>query len=167
MATIFRRCRVLIAWLRFTTRCGEKAGQWHPKTHESTLQYTVAVDGSQTIQAILITNGKDETDVGADADSLRSLAGFRTQIAFKDCGRLNFARTGPGADVVQAIPTSIGMTSKCQIQNLEISGIFVSQSNILAETLRTVHEHFAHSRSYNPKTIPKKRYFAISTAQQR
>nr|WP_290467269.1 hypothetical protein [Pseudomonas fluorescens] len=85
--------------------------------YERTLQYTVAVDGSQMIQAILITKGKNAIDVAVDADSLRSRAGFMTQIAFKDCGRVNFARTGPGADVVQAIPTGRGMTSKCQIQN--------------------------------------------------
>ncbi|WP_047229929.1 hypothetical protein [Pseudomonas brassicacearum] len=90
-----------------------------PQAHERTLQYTVAFDGSQTIQAILITNGKDAIDVAVDADSLRSRAGFMTQIAFKDCGRVNFARTGPGADVVQAIPTGRGMTAKCQIQNWE------------------------------------------------
>lgn len=85
--------------------------------HGRTLLYTVAVDGSQTIQAILTTNGKEAIDVAADADSLVSRAGFMTQIAFKDCGRVNFARTGPGKDVAQAIPTGRGVTSKCQIQN--------------------------------------------------
>lgn len=89
------------------------------QAHERNLQYTVAADGSQTIQAIFTTNGKDAIDVASEADVLRSRAGFMTQIAFKDCGRVNFAHTGPGADVVQAIPTGRGMTSKCKIQNWE------------------------------------------------
>lgn len=49
-----------------------------PQAHERTLQYPVAIDGSQTVQAILITNRKNAIDVAADADSLRSRAGFIT-----------------------------------------------------------------------------------------
>lgn len=83
--------------------------------HERTLQY--AVEGSKTIQAILITNGKEAIDVAADVDSRLSRAGFMMQIASRDCSRVSFARNGPGNDVVHAIPKGRGMTSKCQIQN--------------------------------------------------
>lgn len=85
--------------------------------HERTLQYSVAIDGSETIQAILITHGMEAIDLAADSDSRLSRAAFMMQIAFKDCGRVSFDRTGPGNDVVQAISTGRGMTSKCQIQN--------------------------------------------------
>ena len=85
--------------------------------HERTLRYSKADDGSKVIQAIRITNGQRATDTAAGKDAVQSRGGFMTQVAFKDCGRVNFASTGPGVGVVQGIHTGRGMTDKCKIRN--------------------------------------------------
>lgn len=85
--------------------------------HERTLRYSKAEDGSTVIQAIRITNGQRAVDTAAGRDAVQSRGGFMNQVAFKDCGRVNFASTGPGEGVVQGIHTGRGMTAKCKIRN--------------------------------------------------
>lgn len=85
--------------------------------HERTLHYSKAEDGSTVIQATRITNGQRAVDTAAGEDAVQSRGGFMNQVAFKDCGRVNFARTGPGEGVVQGIHTGRGMTAKCKIRN--------------------------------------------------
>ncbi len=85
--------------------------------HERTLRYSKAEDGSTVIQAIRITNGQRAVDTAAGKDAVQSRGGFMNQVAFNDCGRVNFANTGPGEGVVQGIHTGRGMTAKCKIRN--------------------------------------------------
>lgn len=85
--------------------------------HERTLRYSKAEDGSTVIQAIRITNGQRAVDTAAGKDAVQSRGGFMNQVAFKECGRVNFASTGPGEGVVQGIHTGRGMTAKCKIRN--------------------------------------------------
>ena len=85
--------------------------------HERTLRYSKAEDGSTVIQAIRITNGQRAVDTAAGKDAVQSRGGFMNQVAFKDCGRVNFANTGHGEGVVQGIHTGRGMTAKCKIRN--------------------------------------------------
>ena len=85
--------------------------------HERTLRYSKAEDGSPVIQAIRITNGQRAADTAAGKDAVQSRGGFMNQVAFKECGRVNFASTGPGEGVVQGIHTGRGMTAKCKIRN--------------------------------------------------
>ncbi|ELH1552151.1 TPA: hypothetical protein MXU26_005455 [Pseudomonas aeruginosa] len=85
--------------------------------HERTLHYSKAEDGSTVIQAIRVTNGQQAVDTAAGKDAVQSRGGFMNQVAFKDCGRVNFASTGPGEGVVQGIHTGRGMTAKCKIRN--------------------------------------------------
>jgi hypothetical protein len=56
-------------------------------------------------------------DTAAGKDAVQSRGGFMNQVAFKDCGRVNFANTGHGEGVVQGIHTGRGMTAKCKIRN--------------------------------------------------
>lgn len=86
--------------------------QHHWNTH-----YSKADDGSTVIQAIRITNGQRAVDTAAGKDAVQSRGGFMNQVAFKDCGRVNFANTGHGEGVVQGIHTGRGMTAKCKIRN--------------------------------------------------
>lgn len=51
------------------------------------------------------------------------------QVAFKDCGRVNFANTGHGEGVVQGIHTGRGMTAKCKIETGTVSGILLKADN--------------------------------------
>lgn len=85
--------------------------------HERTLRYSKAEDGSTVIQAIRITNGQRAVDTAAGKDAVQSRGGFMNQVAFKECGRVNFASTGPGEGVVQGMHTGRGMTAKCKIRN--------------------------------------------------
>lgn len=85
--------------------------------HERTLRYSKAEDGSTVIQAIRITNGQRAVDTASGKDAVQSRGGFMNQVAFKECGRVNFASTGPGEGVVQGIHTGRGMTAKCKIRN--------------------------------------------------
>jgi hypothetical protein len=85
--------------------------------HERTLRYSKAEDGSTVIQAIRITNGQRAVDTAAGKDAAQSRGGFMNQVAFKECGRVNFASTGPGEGVVQGMHTGRGMTAKCKIRN--------------------------------------------------
>ncbi|HDS0958840.1 TPA: hypothetical protein QDZ28_002528 [Pseudomonas putida] len=85
--------------------------------HERTLRYSKAEDGSTVIQAVRITNGQRAVDTAAGKDAVQSRGGFMNQVAFKECGRVNFASTGPGEGVVQGIHTGRGMTAKCKIRN--------------------------------------------------
>lgn len=85
--------------------------------HERTLHYSKTEDGSTVIQATRIINGQRAVDMAAGEDAVQSRGGFMNQVAFKDCGRVNFAKTGPGEGVAQGIHTGRGMTAKCKIRN--------------------------------------------------
>ncbi|MBJ2221381.1 hypothetical protein LUW10_31980 (plasmid) [Pseudomonas veronii] len=100
-----------------SSRESEAAAGTGAVEHERTLRYSKADDGSTVIQAIRITNGQRAIDTAAGKDAVQSRGGFMNQIAFKDCGRVNFASTGPGVGVVQGIHTGHGMTARCKIRN--------------------------------------------------